>query len=56
MIDLHQSKGPGQDGTRDPWTCSQTHICSQTHYWLRYAGYVVGVELNVVDGYLGDTA
>ena len=56
MIDLHKSMGPGRDDTRDPWICSQTRICCQTRYWLRYAGYVVGVELNVVDGYLGDTA
>ena len=29
--------GPGQDRTRDPWNCSQTRICSQTRYRLRYA-------------------
>ena len=28
---------PGRDRTRDPWICSQTRICSQTHYRLRYA-------------------
>ena len=28
--------GPGRDRTGDPWTCSQTHICSQTRYKLRY--------------------
>ena len=28
---------PGRDRTRDPWICSQTHICSQTRYRLRYA-------------------
>ena len=56
MIDLHKSMGPGRDDTRDPWICSQRCICCQTRYWLRYAGYVVGVELNVVDGLIGDTA
>ena len=30
MIKLHQSMGPGQNGTRDPW------ICSWTHYRLSY--------------------
>ena len=29
--------GPGRDRTRDPWNCSQTRICSQTRYRLRYA-------------------
>ena len=37
MINLHESMGPGRDRTRDPWICSQTRICSQTHYRLRYA-------------------
>ena len=37
MINLHESMGPDQDRTRDPWICSQTHICSQTRYQLRYA-------------------
>ena len=39
MMNLHESIGPGQDQTRDPWICSQTHmyICSQTCYWLPYA-------------------
>ena len=31
MINLHESMGPGQDQTRDPW------ICSQARYQLRYA-------------------
>ena len=30
MINLHESIVPGRDGTRDPWICSQTRICSQT--------------------------
>ena len=29
--------GPGQDRTRDHWICSQTRICCQTCYRLRYA-------------------
>ena len=45
MINLQESMGPDQDRTRDPWICSQTPICSQTHYRLRYAarlfGYVI---------------
>ena len=28
--------GPGRDRTRDPWICSQTRICCQTRYRLRY--------------------
>ena len=28
---------PSRDRTRDPWICSQTCICSQTRYQLRYA-------------------
>ena len=37
MINLHESMGPDRDRTRDPWICSQTRICSQTCYRLRYA-------------------
>ena len=29
--------GPGRDRTRDPWICSQTRICYQTRYRMRYA-------------------
>ena len=29
--------GPDRDRTRDPWICSQTRICCQTRYRLRYA-------------------
>ena len=36
MINLHESMGPGRDRTRDPWICSQTRICCQTRYRLRY--------------------
>ena len=39
MINLHESMGPDRDQTRDPWICSQTRICSQTHYRLRYAAH-----------------
>ena len=28
--------GPDRDQTRDPWICSQTRICCQTRYRLRY--------------------
>ena len=27
---------PSRDQTHDPWICSQTLICSQTRYQLRY--------------------
>ena len=37
MINLHESMGPGRDRTHDPWICSQTRICCQTRYRLRYA-------------------
>ena len=37
LICLHESMGMGWDQTGDPWICSQTRICSQTSYWLRYA-------------------
>ena len=34
--------GPDRDRTCDPWICSQTRICSQTHYRLRYAAWSHG--------------
>ena len=37
IINLHESMGPGRDRPRDPWICSQTHICCQTRHRLRYA-------------------
>ena len=37
MINLHESMGPDRDRTRDPWIRSQTRICSQERYRLRYA-------------------
>ena len=48
MINLHESMGPGRDRTRDPWICSQTRICCQTRYRLRYAAWWVddGPPLN----------
>ena len=36
MINLHESMGLGRDRTRNPWICSQTRICCQTRYRLRY--------------------
>ena len=42
MINLHKSMGPGSDRTLDPWICSQTRICCQTRYRLRYAVVVNG--------------
>ena len=47
MINLHESMGPDRDRTRDPWICSQTRICNQTRYRLRYAArrnVIVSVE------------
>ena len=41
MINLHESIGPGRDRTGDPWICSQTRICSQTSYRLRYVARFV---------------
>ena len=35
MINLQESMGPGRDKTRDPWICSHTRICCQTHYATR---------------------
>ena len=31
--------GLGRDQTRDPWICSQTRICCQTLYRLRYTAH-----------------
>ena len=42
---------PGRDRTRDPWICSQTRICNQTRYRLRYAArfcFSVIVRYNIV--------
>ena len=39
MINLHESMGPGRDQTRGPCICSQTRICCQTRYRLRYAAW-----------------
>ena len=36
LINIHESMGPSRDRTRDPWICSQTHICCQTCYRLHY--------------------
>ena len=44
MINPHESMGPGRGRTRDPWICSQTRICSQTGYRLRYVARSWGFE------------
>ena len=36
--------GPGRGRTRDPWICSQTRICCQTRYRLRYAARFVALR------------
>ena len=36
IINLHESKWPGRDRTSYPWICSETRICYQTLYKLRY--------------------
>ena len=49
MVNLHESMGPGQDRTRDPWICNQTCICSQTGYQLCYAvrSYLLCLIVNI---------
>ena len=37
IIYLHEGMGQSRNQTCDPWICSQTRNCSQTHYQLRYA-------------------
>ena len=39
MIYLHESMGLGRDRTGNPWICSQTRICCQTSYRLRYVAW-----------------
>ena len=61
MIKLQESMGPGRDRTRDPWICSQTRICCQTRYRLRYAArwtdkYDRGKAWEVTDKYDGGKA
>ena len=47
MIILHESMGPGNDRTHDPWICSQTRICSQARYRLHLAaGVKIGMMMN----------
>ena len=47
MINLHESMGPGWVGTGlDPWICSQTWVCCQTCYQLRYAARYFMINLN----------
>ena len=45
MINLHESMGPGRDRTRNPWICSQIHICCQTCYRLPYAAQTADMGL-----------
>ena len=45
MINLHESMGPGRDRTRDPWICSQTRICCQTRYRLRYVAQYFSIGI-----------
>ena len=44
MINLHKIMGPDWDQTCDPWICSQTRICCQTRYQLRY--YIVSLSVS----------
>ena len=48
MINLHESMGPGRDRIYNPWICSQTRICCQTRYRLRYAArFFPQMDLNL---------
>ena len=38
--------GPGWDRTHDPWNCSQTRICCQTRYRLRYVARYIYLQEN----------
>ena len=44
--------GPGRDRTRDPLICSQTRICCQTYYRLRYAARCNLWPLSIYNGAL----
>ena len=44
--------GPGRDWTRDPWIWSQTRICSQTRYWMRYVVQIYWWNLELFSGFL----
>ena len=48
MINLHESMGPGRDRTRDPLICSQTRICCQTRYRMRYAARYLSILIHFV--------
>ena len=37
LINILESMAPDLDSICDPWICSQTRICRQTRYRLRYA-------------------
>ena len=43
--------GPDRDRTGDPWICSQTGICSQTRYRLRYAARLHDLDWNHFNNY-----
>ena len=51
MINLHESMGQGRDCTRGPWICSQTRICCQTLYRLRYTAQYQYTVKPVLSGY-----
>ena len=44
---------PSQDQTRDPWICSQTRICCQARYRLRYAARYLYIS-RYEAGYISD--
>ena len=48
MINLHESMGPDRYQTRDPWICSQTRICCQTRYRLRYAARLARLRMTLL--------
>ena len=50
---LNVSMGSGWDQTHHPWICSQTLICSQTCYWLRYAAQHCVIEGQIYKGIIG---
>ena len=41
---LYECMGPDRDRTCNPWICSQTCICSQACYRLRYTAWLCGVS------------
>ena len=45
--------GLGRDRTRDPWICSQTRICCQTRYRLRYATRYIACACSFMEHSIG---